>query len=166
MSKVIAAVIASTLACTPWASQAADLSMSVSGHHDEALMKPGNVQNHMFDGINLTEQQRQQMRDLMQRARHDSPPVNVSEIETMYSLVTAEHFDEAAVRSLTEKLMQDRVARQVEMAKVRNQMYRLLTPEQQRALAVKHQQRMDAYRELSERQQSYPLRAVSSPRSN
>ena len=166
MSKVIAAVIASTLVFGPFAGQAADLSMSIGGHHDDALMKPGRVQSHMFDGINLTEQQRQQMRDLMQRARHDSPPVNVSEIETMYSLVTAEHFDEAAVRSLTEKLMQDRVARQVEMAKVRNQMYRLLTPEQQSALMVKHQQRIKAYRECSERQQSHQLRTVSSPSSN
>lgn len=166
MRKVITAVIASTLAFSTLASQAAELTISVSGHQDESLMKRSSVQNHMFDGINLTEQQRQQMRDLMQRARHDSPPVNISEMETMHSLVTAENFDETAVKALTEKMLQEQVARQVEMAKVRNQMYLLLTPEQQTVLALKHQQRMEKYRELSEQQQSNQLQFMSNTRSN
>ena len=166
MRKVITAVIASTLAFSSLASQAADLPMRISLNQDVDLIKRSSVQNHMFDGISLTEQQRQQMRDLMQRARHDSPPVNISEMETMHDLVTAENFDETAVKVLTEKMLQQQVASQVEMAKVRNQMYRLLTPEQQAVLAQKHQQRMEQYRELSERQQNPQLQAVSNTRSN
>lgn len=166
MRKVIAAVIASTLALGSLASQAADLPISVSWHQDEDLIKRSSVQSRMFDGINLTEQQRQQMRDLMQRARHDSPPVNISEMETMHSLVTAENFDETAVKALTEKMAQEHVSRQVEMAKVRNQMYHLLTPEQQAVLAQKHRQLMKQYREASERQQIHPLQTTSSKLSN
>lgn len=162
MRKVIAAVIASTLVLSTLAGQAADLPRSVSWHQDEDLIKRNSVQNNMFDGINLTEQQRQQMRDLMQRARHDSPPVNISEMEAMHSLVTAENFDETAVKALTEKMVQEHVARQIEMAKVRNQMYHLLTPEQQAVLTQKHRQLIDKYRELSERQQSNPLQTMSS----
>lgn len=154
MRKVIVAVIASTLALSTLTGQAADLPLRVSLHQDDDLMKNSSVQNHMFDGIHLTEQQRQQMRDLMQRARHDSLPVNISEMETMHSLVTAENFDETAIKALTEKILQKQVARQIEMAKVRNQMYHLLTPEQQAVLAQKHQQRMKQYRELSEQKQS------------
>ena len=107
----------------------------------------------MFDGISLTEHQRQQMRDLMQRARHDRPPVNVSEVETMHRLVTAEKFDEAAVRAQAEKMAEEQVNRQVEMARVRNQMYRLLTPEQQAALNENHQQRMEQLRDVARMQQ-------------
>lgn len=166
MRKVITAVIASTLALSTLASQAADLPMNVSWHQDEGLMKRSGGQSHMFDGINLTEHQRQQMRDLMQRARHDSPPVDISEMETMHSLVTAEHFDETAVRALTEKMAQEHVARQVEMAKVRNQMYRLLTPEQQAVLDKKHQQRMEKYRELSDVQQNAQRQIMSRHRSH
>jgi len=162
MRKVIAAVIASTLSLSTLAGQAADLPMSVSWHKNEDLIKRSITQSHMFDGINLTEQQRQQMRDLMQRARHDSPPVNISEMETMHSLVTAENFDETAVKALTEKMVQEHVSRQVEMAKVRNQMYHLLTPEQQAVLAQKHRQLMTKYRESSEQQRSYPLQTMSS----
>ncbi|MCT4707553.1 MAG: cell-envelope stress modulator CpxP [Ewingella sp.] len=163
MRHVTAAVMASTLAFVTLSSQATGLTTSDNWHNGEELVKRNGIQSsNMFDGINLTEQQRQQMRDLMQRARHDSPPVNVSEMETMHNLVTANNFDETAVRAQAEKMAQEQVTRQVEMAKVRNQMYRLLTPEQQAVLNDKHQQRMNQYRELADLQRSSLLQAQSS----
>jgi protein CpxP len=150
MRKVTAAVMASTLALSAF-SQAAVIT-SVNCPLEEG--QRSSSQSHMFDGISLTEHQRQQMRDLMQRARHDQPPVNVSEMETMHRLVTAENFDENAVRAQAEKMAQEQVARQVEMAKVRNQMFHLLTPEQQAVLNTKHQQRMDQLREVARMQRS------------
>ncbi|CAJ0995399.1 Periplasmic protein CpxP [Sodalis praecaptivus] len=97
----------------------------------------------MFDGVKLTEQQRQQLRDLMSLASRDTPRINISEMERLHTLVTAKTFDEAAVREQTEKMAQEQVARQVEMARVRNQMYNLLTPEQQQILEQKHLQRIN-----------------------
>ena len=152
MRNVIAAVMASTLALSAY-SQAAEVVTSVNWLPGDDGGQRGS-QSHMFDGISLTEQQRQQLRDLMQRARHDRLPVNVSEMETMHRLVTAENFDENAVRAQAEKMAQEQVARQVEMAKVRNQMFHLLTPEQQAVLNTKHQQRMDQLREVARMQRS------------
>lgn len=152
MRKVTAAVMASTLAFSVF-SQAAVAIIGDNGSSQEGATQHSS-QSHMFDGISLTEHQRQQMRDLMQRARHDQPPVNVSEMETMHRLVTAENFDESAVRAQAEKMAQEQVARQVEMAKVRNQMFHLLTPEQQAVLNAKHQQRMDQLREVARMQRS------------
>ncbi|ESN48192.1 MULTISPECIES: cell-envelope stress modulator CpxP [Enterobacter cloacae complex] len=152
MRKVTAAVMASTLAFSAF-SQAAVAIISDNSSSQEDTTQHSS-QSHMFDGISLTEHQRQQMRDLMQRARHDQPPVNVSEMETMHRLVTAENFDEGAVRAQAEKMAQEQVARQVEMAKVRNQMFHLLTPEQQAVLNTKHQQRMDQLREVARMQRS------------
>ena len=152
MRNVIAAVMASTLALSTY-SQAAEVVTSVNWLPGDEGGQRGS-QSHMFDGISLTEQQRQQLRDLMQRARHDRLPVNVSEMETMHRLVTAENFDESAVRAQAEKMAQEQVARQVEMAKVRNQMFHLLTPEQQAVLNTKHQQRMDQLREVARMQRS------------
>ena len=152
MRNVIAAVMASTLALSAY-SQAAEVVTSVNWLPGDDGGQRGS-QSHMFDGISLTEQQRQQLRDLMQRARHDRLPVNVSEMETMHRLVTAENFDESAVRAQAEKMAQEQVARQVEMAKVRNQMFHLLTPEQQAVLNTKHQQRMDQLREVARMQRS------------
>lgn len=152
MRKVTAAVMASTLAFSAL-SQAAGVITGDNKSSSEGITQPSS-QSHMFDGISLTEHQRQQMRDLMQRARHDQPPVNVSEMETMHRLVTAENFDESAVRVQAEKMAQEQVARQVEMARVRNQMFHLLTPEQQAVLNEKHQQRMDQLREVARMQKS------------
>jgi protein CpxP len=80
----------------------------------------------------------------------------------MHRLVTAENFDENAVRVQAEKMAQEQISRQVEMAKVRNQMYHLLTPDQQAVLNQKHQQRMIQLREMTQMQQSSPLRVLSS----
>ena len=163
MRNVIAAVMASTLALSAY-SQAAEVVTSVNWLPGDEGGQRGS-QSHMFDGISLTEQQRQQLRDLMQRARHDRPPVNVSEMETMHRLVTAENFDENAVRAQAEKMANEQIARQVEMAKVRNQMYRLLTPEQQAVLNEKHQQRMEQLRDVTQWQKSSSLKLLSSSNS-
>ena len=160
MRNVIAAVMASTLALSAY-SQAAEVVTSVNWLPGDDGGQRGS-QSHMFDGISLTEQQRQQLRDLMQRARHDRLPVNVSEMETMHRLVTAENFDESAVRAQAEKMAEEQVARQVEMAKVRNQMFHLLTPEQQAVLNDKHQQRMDQLREVARMQRSSETTLFSS----
>ena len=160
MRIVTAAVMASTLAVSSL-SHAAEVGSGDNWHPGEELTQRS-TQSHMFDGISLTEHQRQQMRDLMQRARHDQPPVNVSEMETMHRLVTAENFDENAVRAQAEKMAQEQVARQVEMAKVRNQMYHLLTPEQQAVLNAKHQQRMDQLREVARMQKGSAMMLSSS----
>lgn len=88
MRIVTAAVMASTLAVSSL-SHAAEVGSGDNWHPGEELTQRS-TQSHMFDGISLTEHQRQQMRDLMQQARHEQPPVNVSELETMHRLVTAE----------------------------------------------------------------------------
>ena len=160
MRNVIAAVMASTLALSAY-SQAAEVVTSVNWLPGDEGGQRGS-QSHMFDGISLTEQQRQQLRDLMQRARHDRLPVNVSEMETMHRLVTAENFDENAVRAQAEKMAQEQVARQVEMAKVRNQMFHVLSPEQQAVLNQKHQQRMDQLRKVARMQRSSETTLFSS----
>ena len=163
MRIVTAAVMASTLAVSSL-SHAAEVGSGDNWYQGEELTQRS-MQSHMFDGISLTEHQRQQMRDLMQQARHEQPPVNVSELETMHRLVTAENFDENAVRAQAEKMANEQIARQVEMAKVRNQMYRLLTPEQQAVLNEKHQQRMEQLRDVTQWQKSSSLKLLSSSNS-
>ena len=163
MRNVIAAVMASTLALSAYC-QAAEVVTSVNWLPGDEGGQRGS-QSHMFDGISLTEQQRQQLRDLMQRARHDRLPVNVSEMETMHRLVTAEKFDESAVRAQAERMAQEQVARQVEIARIRNQMYRLLTPEQQAVLNEKHEQRMEQLRDVAHWKKSSSLNLLSSSNS-
>ncbi|KAA1194745.1 cell-envelope stress modulator CpxP [Photorhabdus heterorhabditis] len=100
--------------------------------------------DHMFNGITLTEQQRQQMRDLMvqKHQQRSLMLINRAEREEMRKLVTAKDFDEAAVKAQAEKMARYSVERQVEMARIHHQMYQLLTPKQQAQLEQHHRQRM------------------------
>ena len=121
---------------------AGENSATGSWHQDDIANRCGDSHYSMFDGVKLTEHQRQQMRDLMSQARLEIPRISIAEMERLHTLVTAENFDEPAIRAQTEKMAQQYVVRQVEMAKVRNQMYNLLTPEQRQILNQKHQQRL------------------------
>lgn len=78
-------------------------------HHGDAALRNAISQRGLFDGLKLTEQQRQHLRDLMQQARQDAPVLHLNDIEKMHTLVTAEKFDEAAVRKQISQMMQAQV---------------------------------------------------------
>ncbi|MBK4714355.1 MULTISPECIES: cell-envelope stress modulator CpxP [Tenebrionibacter/Tenebrionicola group] len=161
MRNVTAVIMASALALTLFPGQVVEANTGDRWHQVEETTQHNIIQQHMFDGISLTEQQRQQMRDLMHLAKHSQSPVNVSELEVMHRLITSENFDEKAVRIQAEKMAREQVARQVEMAKVRNQMFRLLTPEQRAILNDKHHQLMNELREIAD-QQTHSILQLSS----
>lgn len=140
MLKLNVLVIAAALATG--SSMAGEKTVTEVWHHDDIAARLNDSHYSMFDGVRLTEHQRQQMRDLMSQARLAMPRLNISEMERLHTLVTAEKFDEPAVRAQMEIIAQQQLTRQVEMAKVRNQMYNLLTPEQRQILTQKHQQRI------------------------
>ncbi|MBW7981088.1 cell-envelope stress modulator CpxP [Enterobacillus tribolii] len=126
-------------------------------HHDGLLRQ--NMDSQMFEGVSLTEHQRQQMRDLMRQARHDLPGMDLHDIEAMHKLVTAETFDAAAVRAQAEKMARESVGRQIEMARIRNQMYNLLTPEQKDQINVRYQQRVEQWqRQMTQLQNASSLK--------
>jgi protein CpxP len=169
MRYLTAVVIASAMVLSHASAEAEDTTTIDEMHQNGGLTTGSmtqNPQSHMFDGIELTEQQRQQMRDLMQQARHERPALSVQDIETMHDLVIADKFNESAIRQQAEKQVRAQVELQVEMARVRNQMYHLLTPAQQATLQKNYERRLNDARQLSGLQPSSPLHAVSSTSSN
>ncbi|KTS72677.1 cell-envelope stress modulator CpxP [Pantoea stewartii] len=168
MRKLTAVVLASAMVLSHASAGAAE-SMALDEVHHGGFTTGSmtqNSQSHMFDGIELTEHQRQQMRDLMQQARHGRPATNIDDIAAMHDLVTADKFNEAAIRDKAEAIAKVQVEQQVEMARVRNQMYHLLTPEQQAALQKNYEQRLNAMRKLSSLQPASTLQPVSRTSSN
>ncbi|QDY43446.1 cell-envelope stress modulator CpxP [Candidatus Pantoea soli] len=169
MRYLTAVVIASAMVLSQASAEAADTTTIDEMHQNGGLTSGSmtqNPQSHMFDGIELTEQQRQQMRDLMQQARHERPVVSVQDIETLHDLETADQFNENAVRQQAEKQAKAQVELQVEMARVRNQMYHLLSPSQQATLQKNFERRLKEARRVAGLQPSSPLHAVSSTSSN
>jgi len=164
MRNVTAVVAVPALILSFSAAWAADVTTTDEMHQEDAAPRSMTQvpQTHMFDGINLTEQQRQQMRDLMQQARHERSPISINDLEQLHELIIAEKFDETAYKAKLGSIAQAEVAWQVDMARVRNQMYHLLTPGQQGVLNQKHQQRMNQMRQLTDMHPSSSLHAVSS----
>ncbi|AYY82559.1 MULTISPECIES: cell-envelope stress modulator CpxP [Proteus] len=118
------------------------------GHRGQRghMMDRNYGESRMFNGITLTEQQRTQMRDLMRQHHQDRYNGNYRQRhENMHKLVTAPQFDEAAVRAQIQDMDKQAIERHVEMAKVHNQMYQLLTPEQKAQLEKNYQQRMSDF---------------------
>ncbi|MFS1539131.1 MAG: Spy/CpxP family protein refolding chaperone [Candidatus Phlomobacter fragariae] len=118
--------------------------------HDSYISKYNRLCNpyHIFipliKGITLSKRQRQQMRDLMASQRQQSFRKKVSrqESEILYDLMTADIFDEAAFRATAEKLSQEIIEQQIEMARIYNQFYKLLTHEQKMILEKQHQKQL------------------------
>lgn len=169
MRYLTAVVIASAMVLSHASAEAADTTTIDEMHHNGGLTTGSmtqNPQSHMFDGIELTEEQRQQMRDLMQQARHERPVVHIDDIAALHELVTADQFNEAAIREKAEVIARVQVEQQVEMARVQNQMFQLLTPAQQSALQQNYQRRLNELRQFSNLQSASSLQAVSSTSSN
>ncbi|MDR0807195.1 MAG: Spy/CpxP family protein refolding chaperone [Enterobacteriaceae bacterium] len=100
-------------------------------------------QRGLFDSLDLTAQQRQQMRDLIRQDHHDTmPKLSLNNMDEMHKLVTADQFDENAARAQAEKLAKAQVERQIALAKINHQFYSLLTPEQKIAFNQNHSERM------------------------
>lgn len=168
MRTVTAVVIASAMVLNHASAGVADTTTIDEMHHGGLTTgsMTQNPQSHMFDGIELTEEQRQQMRDLMAQARYERSPVSIGDIENMHGLITADTFNEAAIRAQAEKIAQAQIEQHVEMARIRNQMYHLLTPAQQAALQKNYERRLAELRKLSTLQSASSLQAVSNTSSN
>ncbi|WP_159566870.1 cell-envelope stress modulator CpxP [Budvicia diplopodorum] len=162
MRKVNALIMASMLALSTSAVLAADAkpdelnSSPVAMSHRETMKLNAMQQHGMFDGLNLTEKQRQQMRDLMSQNYHDAmPKMYVDNMEAMHKLIIADKFDESAALAQAETIAKARIERQVASAKVNNQLYNLLTPEQKTKFNQNHEEMMGKMQKNLDRMQKY-----------
>jgi protein CpxP len=147
-TKVSTLIMTSMLVFGSHAAFAIDKGEDTDGWCNDAMMNKKDGHHNMFYGVNLTEQQRQQMRDLMRQSRQSLPRLDMANCDLMHKLVTADKFDEAAVRAQADKISKQQIDRQVKMAKVRNQMFNLLTPEQKTVLNQKHRQRIEKMQQM------------------
>ncbi|MEA9443822.1 Spy/CpxP family protein refolding chaperone [Candidatus Fukatsuia symbiotica] len=109
---------------------------------DDALTKMGIDPGYynMFDMVSLTEHQRMHIRDLVSQTCRNRTGIDRINREKMRQLITTDQFDEVAVRELAEKMSMQLVNRQIEMARVRNKIYSLLTQKQKDLLHQKYSQ--------------------------
>lgn len=97
-----------------------------------------------FAGLNLTEQQRTQMRDLMKQERTAHPRGEGKEHrEQLHKLVASDSFDEAKAKAEVDALTKAHADQMLSRMRVENQMYNLLTPEQKKQFNENYQKRAE-----------------------
>ncbi|MBU1393591.1 MAG: Spy/CpxP family protein refolding chaperone [Gammaproteobacteria bacterium] len=91
----------------------------------------------MFEGLDLTDAQKADIKKLFadqKAARADSRPTKEQRLAhrtEMQALMTAPNFDEVQAKALMSVQQEQRQAQAIERMKLHNQIYNLLTPEQQ-----------------------------------
>ena len=100
----------------------------------------------MLKGLDLTDSQREQIRQLMQSSQSDKAAAKPDKAarEQLHNLMQADTFDEVAARQLLEQNQQQMLERQLASMKLRHQVLQVLTEEQRsklKARAERHKQR-------------------------
>lgn len=126
---------------------ASSLSVSVLAHEHKAGRHDGGHHEHhqpmkrMLAGLDLTDSQREQIKQLMkqQREANKGKRRDTAAHQQMQTLLMAEQFDENAARQLLEQQQQQAVEKRLTMLKLQHQVLQILTDEQRQQLAEKRQ---------------------------
>ncbi|WP_167373722.1 Spy/CpxP family protein refolding chaperone [Shewanella bicestrii] len=127
------AVFATTVSAEP--SQGCDHPRSEFHKHGDRMGHDG--MHRMFEGLDLTDAQKADIKKLFaeqRAARSDNRPTKEERLAhraEMHALITAANFDEAQAKALMSAQQEKRQAQAIERMKMQNQIYNLLTPEQQ-----------------------------------
>lgn len=148
MRKLTAMIVASTLALSS-ASFAFAAETTAAPETDATTAPHGKMMHHKgphhmnpFAGLNLTEQQKTQMKEIMKDSgpRPDRAAMK-AQMDQMHSLVASDSFDESKVKSQIDTITKAQSDRMLERARAENKMYNLLTPEQKKQFNENYQKR-------------------------
>ncbi|BDH46195.1 ATP-independent periplasmic protein-refolding chaperone [Salmonella enterica subsp. enterica serovar Choleraesuis] len=141
MRKLTAIVVASTLAMGAMnLAHAADSTTAASTtekpmmHHHKGkgphgMMHPGMM---MMQGVNLTDAQKQQIRDIMKDQRSKMQRPSVEERRAMHDVVASDSFDRTKAESLIDQGAAANKARMVAHLEAQNKIYNVLTADQKK----------------------------------
>ena len=111
-------------------------------HHQMGMKGPH--RGGMFEGLKLTDQQREQMQTIAKefRAEHKKPMMG-DHFKEMHKLVASDKFDESAARAQIEANNKERNDMMLERMKMENKMYNVLTPEQKKEFNQNFEKRIE-----------------------
>ena len=151
MKKLTALFVASTLALgAANLAHAADTSTTPAAQPDGKTMmhhhkgKPGPRQHDMmmFQGLNLTEAQKQQVRDIMKEKRDHMKRPSQDEMRAMHNLVASDSFDKAKAEAQIEKMEAQHKDMMLSRLETQNKIYNILTPEQKKQFNANFEKRL------------------------
>ncbi|HHR1156362.1 ATP-independent periplasmic protein-refolding chaperone Spy [Raoultella ornithinolytica] len=135
MKKITALFVASTLALG-----AANLAHAADTTAAQPESKPmmhhkgmhGGQHEMMFKGLNLTDAQKQQIRDIMKGQRENMKRPSLDERRAMHELIASDTFDKAKAEAQIDKMEAQHKAMTLSRMETQNKIYNILTPEQKK----------------------------------
>ncbi|EQA4286595.1 ATP-independent periplasmic protein-refolding chaperone Spy [Cronobacter dublinensis] len=145
MRKLTAIFVASTLALG-----AANLAHAADAPALDANGKPmmphkgprGPHHDMMFQGLNLTDAQKQQIRDIRKAQRDKFERPSQEERRAMHELIASDSFDKAKAEAQIDKMEAQHKARMLAHMETQNKIYNVLTPEQKKQFNANFEKRL------------------------
>ncbi|WNI74532.1 ATP-independent periplasmic protein-refolding chaperone Spy [Enterobacter ludwigii] len=150
MRKFTALFVASTLALgatsmafaadTATTTTAAPVEGKMMMHHKG---KPGmHYEMMMFKDLNLTDAQKQQVRDIMKSQRDQMKRPSLDERRAMHDIIASDSFDKAKAEAQIDKMAEQHKARMLAHMETQNKIYNILTPEQKKQFNANFEKRL------------------------
>jgi len=104
--------------------------------------KPGAHHEMMFKDLNLTDAQKQQVREIMKGQRDQMKRPPVEERRAMHDLIASDSFDKAKAQAQIDKMDSQRKAQMLTHLETQNKIYNILTPEQKKQFNANFEKRL------------------------
>lgn len=149
MRKFTALFVASTLALGATSMAfAADTATTTAAPAEGKMMmhhkgKPGmHHEMMMFKDLNLTDAQKQQIRDIMKSKRDQMKRPPLEERRAMHDIIASDSFDKAKAEAQIDKMAEQHKARMLAHMETQNKIYNILTPEQKKQFNANFEKRL------------------------
>lgn len=103
------------------------------GMHNEMMM---------FKDLNLTDAQKQQIRDIRKSEREQMKRPPLEERRAMHDIIASDSFDKAKAEAQIDKMAEQHKARMLAHLETQNKIYNILTPEQKKQFNANFEKRL------------------------
>ena len=118
---------------TPAPADATQTTMQQKAHHHKGHH---HFHHHgmwgMYKGLNLTDAQKQQMRDIIKASHKGMKRPSLDERRAMHDIVAADKFDSAKAKAQVEKITANSKEHMLTMLETQNKLYNVLTADQKK----------------------------------
>ena len=113
-------------------------------HHHKGKMGPRH--DMMFQGLNLTDAQKQQIRDIMKDSRQHMKRPPQEEMREMHSLIASDSFDKAKAEAQISKMEAQHKDMMLSRLETQNKIYNILTPDQKKQFNANFEKRLTEHK--------------------
>ncbi|WP_079949172.1 ATP-independent periplasmic protein-refolding chaperone Spy [Salmonella enterica] len=146
MRKLTALFVASTLAMgAANLAHAAETTTAAPADAKPMMQHKGKFGPHhdmMFKNLNLTDAQKQQIRDIMRAQREQMKRPPLKERRAMHDIIASDTFDKAKAEAQITKMEAQRKANMLAHMETQNKIYNVLTPEQKKQYNANFEKRL------------------------